>query len=197
MKTFAIGFAWFVSLLSGIVTIFALFGGQQWLEANGWTLNPNVQTVEQTTETPSAEADETTGGEETATGGPTAEITTPAAGPDAGADRRDNALDHIAAVTDWLIDTGKGLFETWLLALLSVVVLTTFAMTSGVLTADAYWNFGARRFFDVVGVVLLASIAVYFGFIVGAIDPGWTAAYIVASALAAVVGWFVADESNY
>jgi hypothetical protein len=196
VKTLAIGFAWLVSLLSGIVTIFALFGGQQWLEANGWTLNPNVQSVEQTTETASVEA---TGGEETATSDPTPEATTPGAtaDPGDGGDRQDNTLDRIAAVSDWLIDTGEGLFDTWLVAFISVVILTTFALTSGVLTADAYWNFGGRRFFDVAGVVLLASIAVYFGFIVGAIDPGWIAWYIIASVLAGFVGWLVADGANY
>ncbi|GAA2147296.1 hypothetical protein [Glycomyces algeriensis] len=65
------------------------------------------------------------------------------------------------------------------------------------LVADAYWNFGTRRFFDAVGVVLLATIAVYFGFIVGAVDPGRVTWYVIASALAAVVGWLVADEANY
>jgi len=42
VKTFAIGFAWFVALLSSLATVFAIFGGQQWLEAKGWSLDPDV-----------------------------------------------------------------------------------------------------------------------------------------------------------
>lgn len=199
MKTLAIGFAWLVSLLSGIVTIFALFGGQQWLESNGWTINPNVHTVE-ATETPAADADATTGAEQkTAAGDPTPEVTTTGttASPDAGPGREDSALDRIAAVSTALIDTGAGLFDNWLQAFLSVIILTTFALTSGVLVADAYWNFGARRFFDIVGTVILATVAVYLGFIVGAIATGWIAWYVIASVVAAIVGYFVADEANY
>ncbi|MBO3732188.1 hypothetical protein [Glycomyces niveus] len=47
MSTFAKGLAWTVAFLSGVATIFALFGGQQWLEQKGWTLAPSTaQTAE-------------------------------------------------------------------------------------------------------------------------------------------------------
>jgi hypothetical protein len=59
VKAFANGFAWLIAVLSGIATLFALFGGQQWLEEQGWTLAPSTSS-----ETPSeggtATADEAT-----------------------------------------------------------------------------------------------------------------------------------------
>jgi hypothetical protein len=35
VSTFVKGLAWIVAFLSGAATIFALFGGQQWLEQQG------------------------------------------------------------------------------------------------------------------------------------------------------------------
>jgi hypothetical protein len=55
LSTFVKGLAWTVALLSGIATIFALFGGQQWLEQQGWTLAPSAAPTTEAVETAESE----------------------------------------------------------------------------------------------------------------------------------------------
>jgi len=162
------GLAWTIALLSGIATLFALFGGQQWLESKGWTLDPEVSAVEQTAEEPDDE------------------LTAKAVSGREGGDGFE-----VSAVGDWAVRTLDGPFDNFFWAFIIVNLLTLAAAGAGALALYATADDGFAQFFEVTGILILGSIAVYLGFVVHTVSPGWLAWYMVASILAAVIGFFL------
>ena len=189
LSTFVKGLAWTVALLSGFATIFALFGGQQWLEQQGWTLapsaTPNVEVVEQATSaTPDAATDQPA---ETAGAGSDPEDQ----GSPAPATGGSGLASTWAAVNDWSERTFDNLL--WGIAAIGVSMLV--AGAAGALIAAAQYAisyFGA--FFQRVFAVALLGAVVAMGFLLHGADPGYLAWFLVLTVISVPLGYFVSYE---
>ncbi|MDN3242763.1 hypothetical protein [Glycomyces tritici] len=189
LSTFVKGLAWTVALLSGIATIFALFGGQQWLEQQGWTLapsaTPNVEVVEQTTSaTPDAPTDdpaETEAAESDSENQGSPAPTT-----------ADSALASAwAAVNAWSERT----FDNLLWGIVAIGVSMLVAGAAGALFAAAQYAIsGLAAFFQrVFGVVLLAVVVAMAFLLLGA-ESGYLVWFLVLTGISVPLGYFVSDE---
>lgn len=192
MSTFVKGLAWTVALLSGIATIFALFGGQQWLEQQGWTLapsaTPNVEVAEQSTPatddttTPDTATDDPT---ETADAAPDPEDQGSPAAADSG------LASTWAAANAWSERT----FDNLLWGITAIGVSMLIAGAAGaVLAAVEYAISGFAVFFGWVFAVVLLGAVVAMGFLLHGADTGYLVWFIVLTGISAPLGFFVKDE---
>ncbi len=171
MRTFAIGFAWMVALLSGLATIFALFGGQQWLEQKGWTLDTSA-TADATTDTTTADAT-TPEPEPTETSNP--------AGEPSGTD-----WDGVwAGMTTWSAET----FDNPLWGITAIGVSMLLAVAMGSLIAHALIPMSAfTGFFQWLLAVACAVAVVVMGVLLHTADPGYLVWFIILTVISVPVG---------
>lgn len=184
MSTFVKGLAWTVAFLSGVATIFALFGGQQWLEQQGWTLAPSTapdtSVTEQATDpTPDA----TTEAEETEAAEPEPV--------DTGAQEADGVASAWASVSAWSERT----FDNLLWGIVAFGVSMLVAGAAGALIAAAqYWVYIVLAFFQWALAVILLGVVVAMGFLLHGADPGYLGWFIALTVISAPLGYFVHDE---
>lgn len=188
MSTFVKGLAWTVALLSGIATIFALFGGQQWLEQQGWTLAPGAAPtdapVEQVTDTASDPTEQVT---ESAG----AEQETADEGTSASAAAEPTLASRWASVRAW----SDGVFANLLWGIVAVGVSMLLAGAAGALVAAAQYpiSYLLAAFQWLLGIALL-GVVVAVGFLLHGSDSGYLVWFIVLTGISAPLGFFVKDE---
>jgi hypothetical protein len=173
VSTFVKGLAWTVALLSGIATIFALFGGQQWLEQQGWTLAPSTA---QSTET--AEPTESEGTQEATadTGDPAPESSDPGT---------DLSWDGAVAWSERTFDN-----PLWGITAIGVSMLIAGAAGALILHASAPLDALAGFFQSLLALVCIAAV-VLMGILLHAADPGYLVWFIILTAVSAPLGFFV------
>lgn len=184
MSTFVKGLAWFVAFLSGVATIFALFGGQQWLEQQGWTLAPGADTAEQTAAaTPGDEADQTSESEATEAD-----------------DTAQDSTEHDpeftwASVRAWSADVfGNPL---WGIAAIGFSMLIAGAAGALILHGSLFYD--AADFFKWVLAIICIVAVVIMGILLHGADPGYLVWFIVLTAVSAVLGFIapVLADANF
>lgn len=176
MSTFVKGLAWFVALLSGIATIFALFGGQQWLEQQGWTLAPDANAVEQTADTtPDDETDQASESEGTK---PTTEEDDTAQEP------KGQELTW-AGVRTWSEDVFDNLL--WGIAAIGFSMLIAGAAGALILHGSLFIDVG--DFFKCLLAIICIAIVVIMGILLHGADPGYLVWFIVLTVLSALLGF--------
>jgi hypothetical protein len=188
------GFAWFIGVLSGIATIFALFGGQQWLDEKGWTLSPSTATESVAADAdnsgdPGADDDQSAGSE--TEGAETASPSDEAASDD-GADQAgsDSGFDDVwAATTSWSASTFDNLFwgivAIGLSMLISGVVgVVLFAVVDGI-------DF-SERFFPTLLALVSTAVVVLAGILLHTADAGYMLWFIILTSVCAVGGFLTA-----
>jgi hypothetical protein len=169
LSTFAKGLAWTVAFLSGVATIFALFGGQQWLEQKGWTLAPS------TAQTAEAEPD--------------AQQTASEVAQDETADEGDSAQepsDEGAGFSwDAVLAWSEGTFDNllWGIAAIGISMLIAGAAGAAALHATVEATY-------VLLVLPCVAAVVLMGVLLHAADPGYLLWFIILTALSAPVGFF-------
>jgi hypothetical protein len=184
VSTFVKGLAWTVAFLSGVATIFALFGGQQWLEQQGWTLAPstapdNSVTEQATDPTPDAttEAEETEAAEQEPV--------------DTGAQEADGVASAWASVSAWSERT----FDNLLWGIVAFGVSMLLAGAAGALVAASYAPiYYIVAFFQWALAVILAGVVVAVGILLHGADPGYLGWFIALTVISAPLGYFVHDE---
>ncbi|MEU5153582.1 hypothetical protein [Glycomyces sp. NPDC021274] len=174
MSTFVKGLAWTVALLSGIATIFALFGGQQWLEQQGWTLAPSAAQNTGTVE-PDPTGSEGTQQQTAETGGTVPEPSDP--GPD---------LSWDGAVA-WSEHTFDNLL--WGIVAIGVAMLVSGAAGALILHTTAAIDAAGGFFLGLLALVCIAAV-VLLGFLLHAADPGYLVWFIILTAVSAPLGFF-------
>jgi hypothetical protein len=192
------GFAWFIGVLSGIATIFALFGGQQWLDEKGWTLSPSTATESVAADAdnsadPGADDDQSAGSE--TEGAETASPSVEAASDD-GADQADSdsGFDDVwAATTSWSASTFDNLFwgivAIGLSMLISGVVgVVLFAVVDGI-------DF-SERFFPTLLALVSTAVVVLAGILLHTADAGYMLWFIILTSVCAVGGFLTAILSE-
>jgi hypothetical protein len=192
------GFAWFIGVLSGIATIFALFGGQQWLDEKGWTLSPSTATESVAADAdnsadPGADDDQSASSE--TEGAETASPSVEAASDD-GADQADSdsGFDDVwAATTSWSASTFDNLFwgivAIGLSMLISGVVgVVLFAVVDGI-------DF-SERFFPTLLALVSTAVVVLAGILLHTADAGYTLWFIILTSVCAVGGFLTAILSE-
>lgn len=192
------GFAWFIGVLSGIATIFALFGGQQWLDEKGWTLSPSTATESVAADAdnsadPGADDDQSAGSE--TEGAETASPSDEAASDD-GADQADSdsGFDDVwAATTSWSASTFDNLFwgivAIGLSMLISGVVgVVLFAVVDGI-------DF-SERFFPTLLALVSTAVVVLAGILLHTADAGYMLWFIILTSVCAVGGFLTAILSE-
>jgi hypothetical protein len=192
------GFAWFIGVLSGIATIFALFGGQQWLDEKGWTLSPSTATESVAADAdnsadPGADDDQSASSE--TEGAETASPSDEAASDD-GADQADSdsGFDDVwAATTSWSASTFDNLFwgivAIGLSMLISGVVgVVLFAVVDGI-------DF-SERFFPTLLALVSTAVVVLAGILLHTADAGYTLWFIILTSVCAVGGFLTAILSE-
>jgi hypothetical protein len=198
VRTFAIGFAWFIGVLSGIATIFALFGGQQWLDEKGWTLSPSTAAESVAADAdnsgdPGADDDQTTGSEtegaETATpsGDATADDTS-----DDGADQAGSGSGiegAWAAMNSWSASTFDNLF--WGIVAIGLSMLLS-GVVGVVLWAVVDGIDFAERFFPVLLSLVGTAVVVIAGMLLHTADAGYMLWFIILTSVCAVGGFMTA-----
>lgn len=191
------GFAWFIGVLSGIATIFALFGGQQWLDEKGWTLSPSTATESVAADADNSadpSADDQSAGSETE-GAETASPSDEAASDD-GADQADSdsGFDDVwAATTSWSASTFDNLFwgivAIGLSMLISGVVgVVLFAVVDGI-------DF-SERFFPTLLALVSTAVVVLAGILLHTADAGYMLWFIILTSVCAVGGFLTAILSE-
>jgi hypothetical protein len=173
VSTFVKGLAWIVAFLSGVATIFALFGGQQWLEQRGWTLAPDTNAVEQTTggeQTTESEGAE----QETAEGGTAQEPSD--SGPDLSWD----------GVLAW----SEGTFDNLLWGIAAIGVAMLLAGAAGALILHTFAQIDALPgfFLCLLALICIAAV-VLLGILLHAADPGYLIWFIILTAVSAPLGF--------
>lgn len=192
------GFAWFIGVLSGIATIFALFGGQQWLDEKGWTLSPSTATESVAADAdnsadPGADDDQSASSE--TEGAETASPSDEAASDD-GADQADSdsGFDDVwAATTSWSASTFDNLFwgivAIGLSMLISGVVgVVLFAVVDGI-------DF-SERFFPTLLALVSTAVVVLAGILLHTADAGYMLWFIILTSVCAVGGFLTAILSE-
>lgn len=174
MSTFVKGLAWFVAFLSGVATIFALFGGQQWLEQQGWTLAPDANTAGQTAEaTPDDEADQASESEG-------------AEGDDAAQESTEqDSASAWASVRTWSEDV----FANPLWGIVAIGLSMLLAGSAGALIAHGTIYFDAAAFFQWVLAIICIAVVVTMGILLHGADPGYLVWFIVLTAISAPLGF--------
>lgn len=166
MRTFVDFFLWTVAVLSGLVTILALFGGQRWLEQKGWALNSGA-TIEATD----------------------SDAVSPEPAGDSGsvADSSGTDWDGIwASTTSWSAET----FDNVLWGIVAIGVSMLLAAAAGALIEIAsvpYSNVAA--FFQVVLAVVCAAAVAVMGILLHAADPGYLGWFIALTVISVPVGY--------
>jgi hypothetical protein len=168
LSTFVKGLAWTVALLSGIATIFALFGGQQWLEQQGWTLAPSTATTTENVETAESEgAPQTTG--------------------DTAQEPSDRGLD---LSRDGILAWSERTFDNVLWGIAAIGASMLLAGGAGALflhmtaAIDAVEGF----FLGLFGTICLAAVVVV-GILLHAADPAYLVWLIILTVLSAPAGF--------
>jgi hypothetical protein len=188
VSTFVKGLAWTVAFLSGVATIFALFGGQQWLEQQGWTLAPSTApdtgvTEQATDPTPDASGTATAESEETEAAEPEPVDTRP--------QEADGVASAWASVSAWSERT----FDNLLWGIVAFGVSMLVAGAAGALIAAAqYWIYIVLAFFQWTLAVILVGAVVAMGFMLHGADPGYLGWFIALTVISAPLGYFVHDE---
>jgi hypothetical protein len=170
VKAFAHVFAWLIAVLSGLATLFALFGGQQWLEERGWTLAPPASSQ--------APADDATAtADSTATDDPTAPIDDQA-GPDAGAAWND--------VVAW----SEQAFMNPLWGIVAIGVSMLLALAVGALVAHATAPVsGVAATFQMILALICATVIVIAGILLHTADPGYIVWLLILAVISAGLGF--------
>jgi hypothetical protein len=196
VKTFAIGFAWFVGVLSGIATIFALFGGQQWLEEQGWTLSPSVASESADADnsgSPGADdqsvSSEIEGVQQESSS--SSEGTADGTSED-GADQADSdsgVASVWAAMTSWSASTFDNLFWGIVAIGLSMLVsgvvgMLLFAVVDGIDLSE--------RFFPTLFALVGTAVVVLAGMLLHTADGGYVLWLIILTSVCAVGGFLAA-----
>jgi hypothetical protein len=184
VSTFVKGLAWIVAFLSGVATIFALFGGQQWLEQQGWTLAPSTApdttVTEQATEPTPDDTAETTEAETTQEAEPTPD----AQGPN-------GVASTWASASAWSERT----FDNLLWGIVAFGVSMLLAGAAGALIAASYAPiYYIVAFFQWALAVILLGVVVAMGFLLHGADPGYLGWFIALTVISAPLGYFVHDE---
>lgn len=185
------GFAWFIGVLSGIATIFALFGGQQWLDERGWTLSPS-------TATESVAADADNSGEsatddrstDSATEG--AQTESPSGESDDGADQAGSGSGiegAWAAMNSWSASTFDNLF--WGIVAIGLSMLLS-GVVGVVLWAVVDGLDFAERFFPVLLSLVGTAVVVIAGMLLHTADAGYMLWFIILTSVCAVGGFMTA-----
>ncbi|GAA2165418.1 hypothetical protein GCM10010403_41660 [Glycomyces rutgersensis] len=192
------GFAWFIGVLSGIATIFALFGGQQWLDEKGWTLSPSTATESVAADAddsgdPGVDDDQSAGSEtegaETASPsgeGATADVA------DDGADQADSAsgLDSAwVATTSWSASTFDNLF--WGIVAIGISMLIS-GVVGVVLWAVVDGIDFSERFFPTLLALVSTAVVVLAGILLHTADAGYMLWFIILTSVCAVGGFMTA-----
>jgi hypothetical protein len=196
VKTFAIGFAWFVGVLSGIATIFALFGGQQWLEEQGWTLSPSTasESVDAYNSGDPGADDQSASSE---IEGAQQESSSPGVGTADGAseggaeqDGSDSGVEGVwAAMTSWSASTFDNLFWGIVAIGLSMLVsgvvgIVLFGVVDGI-------DF-SERFFPALIALIGTAVVVLAGMLLHTADGGYVLWLIILTSVCAVGGFLAA-----
>lgn len=188
MSTFVKGLAWTVALISGIATIFALFGGQQWLEQQGWTLAPSAAPadapVDQVTDTvsdPTGQATESAGAEQdNADEGTSASETT-----------EPTLASRWASVRAWSAGTFDNLF--WGIVAIGVSMLL--AGSAGAIVASVQYTISYfLAALQWVLAIALLGVVVAVGFLLHGSDSGYLVWFIALTGISAPLGFFVQEE---
>ena len=191
------GFAWFIGVLSGIATIFALFGGQQWLDEKGWTLSPSTATESVAADADNSgdsDADDQSSGTETegagtespSSDGATADVA------DDGADQADSAsgLDGAwAATTSWSASTFDNLF--WGIVAIGISMLIS-GVVGVVLWAVVDGIDFSERFFPTLLALVSTAVVVLAGILLHTADAGYMLWFIILTSVCAVGGFMTA-----
>lgn len=187
------GFAWFIGVLSGIATIFALFGGQQWLDERGWTLSPSTATesVAADNSGESATDDQST---DSATEG--AQTESPSGESD---DASDDGADQAgsgsgiegawAAMKSWSASTFDNLF--WGIVAIGLSMLLS-GVVGVVLWAVVDGLDFAERFFPVLLSLVGTAVVVIAGMLLHTADAGYMLWFIILTSVCAVGGFMTA-----
>jgi hypothetical protein len=159
-----------VALLSGLATIFALFGGQQWLEQKGWTLDTNA-TAEATTETSTDTA--TPEPDPTETPGPAGEPS-------------ETDWDGVwAGMTTWSAET----FDNPLWGITAIGVSMLLAVAMGALIVHALIPMSAvSGFFQWLLALVCAAAVVLMGVLLHSADPGYLIWFIILTVVSVLIG---------
>jgi hypothetical protein len=192
------GFAWFIGVLSGIATIFALFGGQQWLDEKGWTLSPSTATesvaAADADNSGDSGTDDQSAGSETEgaeTASPSADSTADDASDD-GADQADSAsgLDGAwAATTSWSASTFDNLF--WGIVAIGLSMLIS-GVVGVVLWAVVDGIDFSERFFPTLLALVSTAVVVLAGILLHTADAGYMLWFIILTSVCAVGGFLTA-----
>lgn len=183
------GFAWFIGVLSGIATIFALFGGQQWLDERGWTLSPSTATesVAADNSGESATDDRST---DSATEG--AQTESPSGESDDGADQAGSGSGiegAWAAMNSWSASTFDNLF--WGIVAIGLSMLLS-GVVGVVLWAVVDGLDFAERFFPVLLSLVGTAVVVIAGMLLHTADAGYMLWFIILTSVCAVGGFMTA-----
>jgi hypothetical protein len=174
VSTFVKGLAWIVAFLSGVATIFALFGGQQWLEQQGWTLAPDTDTAEQTTDEEQATESEGAEQETADEGGTAQEPSDP--GPDL----------SWAGVLAW----SEGTFDNLLWGIAAIGFSMLVAGAAGALVLHTFAQIDALPgFFLCLLALICVAVVVLVGILLHAADPGYLVWFIILTAVSAPLGF--------
>jgi hypothetical protein len=193
------GFAWFIGVLSGIATIFALFGGQQWLDEKGWTLSPSTATesvaaADADNSGDSGANDDQSAGSETEgaeTASPSGEGATADVADD-GPDQADSSsgLDGAwAATTSWSATTFDNLF--WGIVAIGLSMLIS-GVVGVVLWAVVDGIDFSERFFPTLLALVSTAVVVLAGILLHTADAGYMLWFIILTSVCAVGGFLTA-----
>lgn len=165
MKAFANVFAWLIAVLSGLATLFALFGGQQWLEEQGWTLAPSASS-QAPTEDGTATADDAT-----------APIDDPV-GTDEGKSWND--------VVAW----SEEAFANPLWGIVAIGGSMLLALAVGALVAHATAQIsGVAATFQIILALICAAVIVLAGVLLHAADAGYVVWLVILAVISAGLGF--------
>ncbi|MDA1360113.1 hypothetical protein O1R50_10780 [Glycomyces luteolus] len=185
MSTFVKGLAWTVAFLSGVATIFALFGGQQWLEQQGWTLapstDPDINAVEQTTEATSdtSQATEIESAEQEST------------------DDNDTAQAPeftFASLRAWSDEVFANLL--WGIAAVGCSMLVAGSAGALVSAAQIPISYFVAFLQWVLAIACVAAV-ILMGFLLHGADPGYLVWFCVLTGISAPLGFMVHDIAEY
>jgi hypothetical protein len=173
VKAFANVFAWLIAVLSGLATLFALFGGQQWLEEQGWTLAPSTS-PQAPTEDGTATADEAT-----------APVDDPA-----------GSGEGVAwnAVVAW----SEQSFANPLWGIVAIGVSMLLALAAGALLAHATAPLsGVAAIFQMILALVCAAVIVLAGILLHAADPGYIVWLVVLAVISVGLGFIAPAYFSY
>ena len=165
MKAFAQVFAWLIAVLSGLATLFALFGGQQWLEEQGWTLAPSTSSQAPTED-----------------GTPTADDATAPVDDPAGSDEGPGWNDVVA----W----SEQAFANPLWGIVAIGGSMLLALAVGALVAHATAPIsGVAATFQMILALICAAAIVLAGILLHAADAGYIVWLVILAVISAGLGF--------